>query len=170
MGKDVLLGRDYEKDLAIDMNNLHKEWERQPHIFMLYAEAAADAKLRVDKLREEVEVIKAEIATDIRSSPESYGFTRVTESQVKELVLQDGRYAKAMERYLRAKHEYEILAAAVKAFDQRKSALENLVRLYGQQYFSTPVVPDSEPFAQERREMVRTRILERLNPVGGDKE
>ena len=40
-----------------------------------------------------------------------------------------------------AQYELEVMGAAVRALDQKKSALENLVRLQGQNYFAGPSVP-----------------------------
>ena len=39
----------------------------------------------------------------------------------------------------------------LKAFEQRKDALENLVRLHGQQYFAGPKIPRDLPSEMEKR-------------------
>ena len=54
------------------------------------------------------------------------------------------------------------------AFNHRKSTLENLVRLHGQEYFSTPNEPRDLPAAAERlgdlkKTSTQSRIREALN-------
>jgi hypothetical protein len=54
--------------------------------------------------------------------------------------------------------------AAVNAFEQRKSALENLVRLFGQSYFAGPKMPRDLHWEKEEKEKsVNSGIAKHLN-------
>ena len=153
--------RNYSKDLAIDINALHLEWLRQPQLFMEYAEQCADARRKLDKVKESIDVLKAEKDSIIRQNWAANG-VKCTEAQVSNHVLMDPDYRKATDHYIELKYEYEMLSSAVKAFEQKKSALENLVRLHGQQYFSSPEVNDGD-WNEQTREGVKERIKTRMN-------
>jgi len=130
----------YEKDLRIDPNALDIEWLEQASVFMRYAEASAEAAREVDKAKELLEVTKAEVDSDIRQKTKK-GDKKPTEAAILGMVMQDPRYQQALSDYNDVKHESAILSAAVKAFEQRKVALENLVRLHGASYFAGPSTP-----------------------------
>ena len=73
-------------------------------------------------------------------------------------------YRRKYTRWLDEKHRAEILQCAQKAFDQRKAALENLVKLYGMQYFAGPSEPRDLDIEKAHREK-RARIRERKKVV-----
>lgn len=84
---------------------------------------------------------------------------KITETTVKNAVTSDREVQKARSAIIEAKHEVDVLSAAVSALDQRKRALENLVTLHGQSYFSTPSVRNLEPQA-------RTAAAEKIEETG----
>lgn len=132
----------FEADVSINPNALDVEWLEQPQTFMRYAMAAVDARDEMDRLKEEVDVVKAELDNKIRSAPEEFlGGAKVTNPAVDACILRSEVYQKAFDRYLQARKTYEYLMAGVRAMDMKKTALENLVRLQGQQYFSAPKEP-----------------------------
>ena len=46
-----------------------------------------------------------------------------------------------MTEVIDARYEFNTAKGAVRAVDQRKESLENLVRLHGQHYFAGPKIP-----------------------------
>lgn len=132
---------DYDMDLQIDPTALDVEWLEQPRLFMKYAEAAAQAKKEVDQLKEALDVVKAQADHSIREEPEAYGLTKVTEATVLAAITQDGDVRQSLADLINGRYELEILNGAVRAFEQRKTALENMVRLHGASYFAGPTVP-----------------------------
>lgn len=161
----------YEEELSIDPLALDIEWLDQASLFMRYAEAQADARLEMDQAKENMEQVRAKVDSAVRrgfyASSESGKKERLTETQVSNLVTQHTEYRSAVSDYLTSKHNYEILAAAVKAFEQRRAALENLVKLQGLNYFAGPVEPRDLGHEYTRRDYtgksVQSRIHERLN-------
>lgn len=131
----------YENDMKIDENGLDVEWLRQPRLMMKYSELAAKARQANDRAKEEVDICKAGLARDIRSSPDTFGLAKVTDSAVESTILNQPEYRQAMEHFIQTKYDLEMAMAAVKSIDQKKGALENLVRLFGMQYFAGPAVP-----------------------------
>jgi len=131
----------YGADVCIDSDSLDVEWLDQPSLMLKYARHEADMLNEYDRAKENLETIKAELDQDIRSNQEKYGIDKITDKVVENTIPLIDEYKEANRTFLKAKHEYNIAKAAVKAIDQRKDSLENLVRLHGQQYFAGPKVP-----------------------------
>lgn len=152
----------YEEDLLIDPEQLDVEWLDQPRKFMRYAEEAAKAKREMDRAKEHCDVVYAEQDSKIRINPERYDIAKVTADSVKATVLQQEAYKKAQMKYNDTKFDYDIAMAAVRAFDMRKSALENLVKLQGQSYFAAPSEPRDLPAEYSKRGMKAERGADKL--------
>lgn len=132
----------YLKDIKIDESALDVEWLNQPALMMKYSIHAANSREAYDRAKDALDFVKAELDMKIRTSPKIYGINdRVTEGAIFSVIQRAQQYIDAMEDLNAAKYEYEVAKGAVVAFEQRKSALENLVRLYGSQYFAGPSVP-----------------------------
>lgn len=128
----------------IDENELDREWIEQPKMYYRYAVRLADARRTHDQRKTEVDIAYAEAALRIRNNPGKYDLEKITDASVKEAIIRDDEYQSALEALNNARHEMDVLDAAVKALDHRKRALENLVELHGQNYFSTPRAPSKE--------------------------
>lgn len=131
----------FEEDVRIDESALDIEWLRQPELMGKYCRHAAHAKALMDKHKDRLDVVEAEIDRDIRENPESYGLSKLTETLIKSTILQTEKRQLAAQAYIDHKYEYDMAQAAVRAIDQKKSALENLVKLHGMSYFAGPAVP-----------------------------
>lgn len=142
----------YEQDIRIDETALDVEWLEQPTLMMKYAKIAAEARRELDLAKENLDVIKAEIDKDIRMNPENYDLGKVTEAAIFATMLGTAKYKKANQRLIDAKYEADVASAAVRAMDARKEALENLVRLHGQQYFAGPRMPRDLKWEREQKQ------------------
>lgn len=131
----------YEQDISIDEQALDVEWLRQAAIMFRYAKHAADTKKEVDEAKERLDVGKAQLEMSIRSEPEKYGISKVTESAIQSALLLQAEYQRLTQNYIDAKYENDVAAAVVRAVDQKKTALENLVKLLGVSYFAGPKAP-----------------------------
>ena len=143
----------YEDDIAIDEQALDVEWLTQSQKMMKYCKMAAEAQRALNLAKENVDFVYATVNRAVRNDPESYGVAAgsrgITEDSIKSAIQVHPEYQAATKEYIDAKYEAEVASGAVRAFDQRKSALENLVRLCGQNYFAGPQVP--RDLADERR-------------------
>ncbi len=127
-------------DLTIDPDRLDRNWLDQPKLYFQYAAELADARKTLDQTKAEVDICRAEIDLAIRSDPEKYGISKITETAVATTILLQDSYKRGQNRILEAKHEVDILSAVVAALDHRKSALQNMVQLHLANYYSTPRV------------------------------
>lgn len=146
---------DYEQDLAIDPHNLAEEWLRHPMLYMKYSEELAEAGKRRDKAKETLDIGKAQLDSSIRKDPDAYNVPKVTETAVSNAILISEGYQRLSEEYNETVWEVNILSAAVRAFEQRKKALESLVQLYIAQYFAGPKEPQNLPEGKRMVDIAR---------------
>mgnify|MGYP001558692441 CR=1 FL=1 len=123
--------------LSIDQNLLDKEWLNQPRFFFQYARQLADARQAYEEAKANLKFEAAEADQKVRLRAAKMG-QKVTEAVVSASVLRRHDYQDAEQAVFTAKHNMDMLDAAVEALRHRKDALENLVRLHGQNYFSEP--------------------------------
>jgi hypothetical protein len=151
---------DFKERLAINHNALDVEWLQQPMFFYEISCELAEVRQELERAKLAFDVAEAEIAKDVRENPENYGVSKVTNDSVKEAVSSSDRRCKELKRLMRKKHEVEVLQAGVSSVEQRKRALECLVTLHGQQYFSSPKEPrdlNTEYLAETGKRRARTR-------------
>jgi hypothetical protein len=153
----------YEDDIRIDETALDVEWLEQPSLMMKYSKHAVKMRQGLDLAKEQLELVRAEIDRDVRMHPDRFGIEKITEAVVQNTILMDDRFKKANEFYITTKYETDVAQVAVRAFEHRKEALENLVRLNGQQYFAGPKVPrDLTDQRAERQKRINAAIASRM--------
>lgn len=154
---------DYDKDIEIDDTALDLEWLDQASLMLKYTKHFAKTRKQLDEAKENLDVIKAELDKDIRNNPDDYGIDKITESVVQNTILLQPGYKLANKKVIDCKYEVDIAIAATRAFEQRKDALENLVRLHGQQYFAGPNTPrDLNWERRERQKRTDKKIASKL--------
>jgi len=144
----------YEHDMTIDVDALDVEWAGQARLMMQYAKHAAKTRLEVERKKEELDIVRAGLDMKIRVDPEKYGIVKLTESVVSSTIITQKEYMVANEEYQLLQYESNMAQGAVRALEGKKTALENLVKLHGQQYFAGPSVPRdlSKEWAQHERQ------------------
>lgn len=140
--KDIQDKFDFQNDLAIDPMALDCEWLDQPQRFMKYAEAASEASKRREQLKDQLNLLKSQLDQEIRASATLNG-EKITEAVVSSRIAQNVQYQNQNQMLIQAEYDLELMQYAVRAMDQRKVALENLVRLFGMEYFSGPKEPQN---------------------------
>ena len=127
----------FEKDIGIDENALDEEWLRQPHLYLKSAQKAEELQGKVKKAKEQLELTDAEIEKEIREGAE-----KNTEKSIATKIILNKEHQKAAANLFELEHEYRIISkVALSAIEQKKTALENLVKLYVAGYFSKPTEP-----------------------------
>ncbi len=154
-----------KETFEIDQNRLDEEWVNQPTLFFKYAKKLAEAKQDLDDAKNHLNVTHAEISKDIRETPEDFDLAKVTEKAIESLIPLEEQYVKAQVCLTKAKYKVDIYQAAVTALEHRKSALQNLVSLHGQNYFSTPIAKgeDREAMEEIEKKTIRSRRKGRRN-------
>ena len=149
----------YEQEMHIDEDALDVELLEQPSLMARYSYKLAEAKRDRDIAKEKLELIKAEINLDIRDNPNKYNLEKATDNAVNAAILMEADYKDAQVDVHQAQFEVDVLQGVINAIDHRKSALEQLVKLLGQDYFAPPVVPhDLSQLRKERNKEIENRI------------
>jgi hypothetical protein len=158
--------RNYQRDVQIEVNSLDLEWVRHPHKFMYYSETAAKANDIVRRMKNDLELIDAKLDKEFRESMEG----KVTEGAVKAKITEDERHLQALMNYNDSLYHAELCAAAVKAMEHKKVALQNLVQLLSASYFAGPKVPRDlkkeikieEEGIEKQKELAREAVAVRI--------
>jgi len=144
--------------LDINEHELDKEWIEQPRLYHKYARKLADARLAFDEAKANLDLVSADLDNKIRESPEDYDLEKVTEPGIKNCVLLQDEYREAIQALNDARHEVNVLEAAVSALDHRKRALEKLVDLFAMDYFAEPKTPKTsraKEYVEDKKRSMR---------------
>lgn len=159
-------GKKFDEELInIDKNILDDEWINQPKLYLHWAEQFEDAKNTLREVETELGLTKAEIELDIRQNPDNYELSKVTEGAISATLVLQPSYKQAQEVVLTTKHRVGILQQVIIALDHRKKALENLVSLYGREYFAVPQAKNEhsrEAVEEIEKRSTRARIKKTL--------
>lgn len=131
----------YEQDVSIDESALDVEWLEQPKLMLKYTRHEADCKKKLQEAKTAVDLIQADLDKEIRTDPDAFELPKVTETAISNAIKTHTDFKKAQQDVHEAQYEVDIAIAAVRSIYGKKEALENLVRLHGQQYFAGPSVP-----------------------------
>lgn len=151
--------------LEINEFELDKEWIKQPATYHKYATKLAEAKYRLEEAKAQTELVKAELSSEIRNNPNEYGLAKITESVVASTILTQDEFKSVHAELLDQKHQVDLLQAVVTSLDHRKRALESLVSLHGQDYFSSPRADtrSQETIDEIQKKSVRRKAVKNLN-------
>lgn len=146
-----------DDDLAINQHRLDKEWLEQPQLYMKYAMASAYFNKEAAKCADEVKVVQANLEADAAEDPDAClgRGVKPTIDRCKNYALMHPEMEQARHDYIQAKYKADMALSAVFAMNQRKDALEQLVRLQGMELNSSPIARGEEGRDGE------TRVLQR---------
>ena len=128
---------DFEKDISINKYKLDEECLSHSSLYFRYSSMQADAKTRVSKAKDNLELVEAERNLAIRKTLSESG-TKVTEAMITSALIVDKEVIEAKNQVREAEDFFMKLSVAVQAFEHRKAELDNLVKLYCSGYYSVP--------------------------------
>jgi hypothetical protein len=155
----------YLEDIKIDESGLDVEWLNQPRLVFTYSEEVAKNKKRLDLKNEKLSILRAELDRKIRTNPDKYGIEKITEGAVSNTILTQEEYKELTREVIEVRYDYDMSRSALSAIDSKKSALENLVKLHGQNYFAGPTIPrnlNKEWLESQKEKQVNTEISKSL--------
>lgn len=123
---------DFENDVAIDLDDLHTEWKNHAEIRYKYAKEISYLDKVAKKSREKVKVIRSKLTKEAKEN--GAGNAQLQEAYYR--THED--HIKAKEEQIDAEYELSMAWNALNGFDDRKIALENEVKLWTRNYFSSP--------------------------------
>jgi hypothetical protein len=134
---------DYEKELEIDKYALDTECLDQPRRFMVWSEQLATASAERDRTEQQRKIIEAQVEQKIRGNPDAYG-GKLTEAGIKSHITINSEVIDAQKAEIDASYRVNVLLSAKQAFEQRRSMLENLVKLFLSGYWAEPKIKEEE--------------------------
>lgn len=141
---------DYERDLHIDKDSLEECLVEQPNLYAKWSNAWAKAVRERDQAKEALNIVKADLDMKIRKSWDLYGFEKKpTDMAITTWIAAHEDYRAANFILIEATHAVNVLEAAKWAFQHRKDALDNLVKLFLSNYYA-----ESRSVGSEAREML----------------
>jgi len=145
----------FKEDIKINEDNLQEEWIKQPMLFWKYSKKAKELRAKAIKANEKTKLIKSELI--LKASKDGIeGIDRISDVKAEAWARTQQEYLQAKEEWENAELEAEIFDAAVYALVQKKTALENLVRLTLGDYYS---YPKYEEASKELKTKVKKAIV-----------
>lgn len=144
----------------VDENDLEREWVQQARLCESHVHLLASVKKELAEAEAEMEVIDAEIKDHVRKHPDEYNLDKVTENSIRETLVRQKKHREANQKVIDVQHKADLLTGTVRAIDHKKTALENLVNMRGQSWYSSPKAP---PDVQERMESASRKSERRKN-------
>lgn len=130
--------------LEINRSSLDYEWLKQPTLYQMWSEELAKADSERYRAKERLDLISAEIDSEIRLNPKHFGLERATDSAIKSRILLDERYKQANEEVVKTRENYAVISGILEALQHKKAALGDCVRMMLAGYFSSPNIPKEE--------------------------
>lgn len=151
--------RDISEDVKVNRFKLDVANEAQASIFNYWSTELSNIRKLADKLETRLKVKKAKVAASLRVDPP--GGRKLTESAITELVTINPDVQAIQHEYNIAKgHQYDC-ETAVNSMEQRKTSINNLVKLYATGYFQ--VTGGMGVASPEPMDSAETDARDRLN-------
>ena len=156
---------DFERDIVIDENALDVEWLEQPRLALKYGKYLVQTKAEVRRLEQLKKTVKAELILEATEKPEECcKKPKPTIQDIESYYRRHPRYKEVVEELNKALEEMEFAEIAFKEIAiTRKKALEELVELFGLQYFAGPKEPRNLSEEAKKRREISKKISEKLN-------
>lgn len=137
------MGINYSKEMRIDDSALDVEWLDQAELALKYGKIWADANKKLLQAEEKLKIIKAELIKKVNKNPQgTTGKDKPTDTDKDAYCRTHPLHKQAKEEFIEAQYECDMAAIAKNEISfTRKAALENMVILFGQNYFAGPSMP-----------------------------
>ncbi|MCP4761745.1 MAG: hypothetical protein GY870_08185 [archaeon] len=141
----------YEEMVGIDQENLDIEWVNHSKNFYKISKKLSKKEKEWKNKWEDVKTKRAELMQELKEEN-----PKATGPQMESYYRTHAEYKEVKQEMLELEYEKNDLNFVVESMRHRKIALENLVKLYGMEYFSDPKTPknvdreENKPKAKEK--------------------
>ncbi len=127
--------------VGFDLSKLHIEFVKQIKLFEYWSKKSVEATTKKDNLKKEMEEHEAQLDLYFRKNWEQvHPEIKLTEASIKSAIKTDEEMISKIEEYLFSVQELNSINSMKNVLEQRKTALENAVKLYTAGYFTTQYV------------------------------
>jgi len=148
----------YENDVYIDDSSLDLEWLDQASLAIKYGKHWAECKEKFTQAEEKIKLVRSELMRDVHTDPDEClgAGVKPTGPNIESYYRNHKDHIAAKDDWVKLGFEMNVAEIAYKEISYtRKAALENLVKLHGQQYFAGPSIPRD---INEEREMKQKKV------------
>ena len=135
------MSKEEKSKFQIDAENLDEEWLIQAQLAYSIHKRVAECEFELADAKRAFELTESTVSLEMR---DKFAFEKVTEGKIRSEVIKDERYQAEYQRENEAQKSLSLAKAAATAIEHKKRALEHLVSLRKQEYYSNPVTP-TEP-------------------------
>jgi len=118
----------YKEDTQIDESNLEGEWIKQANTYAEYVDQANVYAKQLTELKNRLKVVKASTEMGVRTGKLDIG-CKITDKAIAAFVDINPEVVELEKEIAEAKYKYDMYNGGVFALEQKKRALENLVKL-----------------------------------------
>jgi hypothetical protein len=151
----------YEIDVIIDETALDVEWLNQAPLAIKYGEFWAQKTMELSKLEEQLKIKCADLTDYINQNPsETLGAdVKPTVGNIESYLVRDKSVIKLKEDIRKTQYDVNMaVIAKIEISNTRKTALENLVKLHGQNYFAGPTMPRNLTEEKQYKEQLQKKV------------
>lgn len=147
----------YEEDIKIDESALDIEWLKQTALSLKYGRHFSNLKSIQRRLEEQKKIIRSELILKVNKNAEALiGKKSPNAGDIEAFYRNDPGYKSVIEDLNDAIEAAEFAEIAYQQISwTKKAALENLVKLNGQQYFAGPSMPRDLTKEVENKERIQ---------------
>lgn len=168
----------FEEDVAIDLDNLHEEWRTHAQTRYRYAKEVSHLDKVVKQQNKQIEVNKAKLKAEIsklilkikgENPKATVQMVDAETANHKDLVPAQKELSEAQDKLINLEYDFYMAKNAVKAFDDRKYALQNEVELWKGNYFAGPQEPKEVKPGKRIIDQARDRKVQQIRKVMNQK-
>lgn len=167
---------DFENDIAINLDNLHEEWRTHASIRYKYAKEVAYVDKKAKQQRKLIEVKKtklkeaiSKLILQVKGDNPKFTVQQIdaTIAGHKQIAPPESELSDAQDELIKIEYDLNMAKNALQAFDDRKEALENEVKLWTRNYFSSPTeerqIESSKSIAAQSKDKATQKARSGMN-------
>jgi hypothetical protein len=152
----------FVEDIKININRLEKECQEQPSIFAQYGYKTAALDMAVKKQKTKCKLIESNIIDQIKKQKDR----KATVQEIDAEINLNLAYAEAKDKLIKLEYDLSVSETEVEAFRQRRVMLENEVKLWLGNYFSSVKMVAEKEIKEKRSSETEEKIRKKLNRKG----
>jgi hypothetical protein len=147
-----------DADFQTDRFQLELEASKHSDLVIHYGKQLAHWSAMEKEEKRKLEVLQAQCAEYIRADPKGYGIKKDTDAIVLKLAMDEPDYIAQHKVYLEAMEMKDSYDAAMRALLQKGSMIKELVKLWLNDYYSSPMVRQKEVRPKPNQESLLAKL------------
>ena len=134
----------FDPEFSIDRYNLEVESERQADLMRKYTKRQGRFKSMLKRAQKDLDTLEGELAEEYRRNKKLYGIQKDTDQVIFRLIKGDPKYEIQFNVVMKYQRLYDDSKSAVESIVEKGWMIKELVKLWLNNYYSTPIVREHE--------------------------